>query len=283
MVGIHENISGTQYATIFNTNIDVTLTNEFSPYLYPNQYVNFNKDSKVVALASELAYPANDDITVVTNIYNYMISNISYDYDKATTVEKGYLPVVDEILDTKKGICFDYSALMTSMLRTQNIPTKLVIGYAGSTYHAWISVYTEEQGWVDNAIHFDGTSWKFMDPTFASNGKGDPKITEYTTIWMDSLRNGESALSNTNKLVRNYSGCTGLKTGSTSLALFNLSASATRDGLSLIAVVMKSPTSACLACTLVITPAIGPGRNTWDADPLPIPSMAPPANGMFLP
>lgn len=70
------------------------------------------------------------------------------------------------------------------------------------------------------------------------------KITEYSTIWMDSLRNGESALSNTNKLVRNYSGCTGLKTGSTSLALFNLSASATRDGLSLIAVVMKAPTSA---------------------------------------
>jgi len=71
-----------------------------------------------------------------------------------------------------------------------------------------------------------------------------PQITEYTTIWMDSLRNGESALSNTNKLVRNYSGCTGLKTGSTSLALFNLSASATRDGLSLIAVIMKAPTSA---------------------------------------
>ena len=71
-----------------------------------------------------------------------------------------------------------------------------------------------------------------------------PKITEYTTIWTDSLRNGQSGLSNTNKLVRNYSGCTGLKTGSTSLALFNLSASATRDGLSLIAVIMKSPTSA---------------------------------------
>jgi len=71
-----------------------------------------------------------------------------------------------------------------------------------------------------------------------------PKITEYSTIWMDSLRDGQSGLSNTNKLVRNYSGCTGLKTGSTSLALFNLSASATRDGLSLIAVIMKAPTSA---------------------------------------
>lgn len=70
-----------------------------------------------------------------------------------------------------------------------------------------------------------------------------PEVTKYTTIWNDSLRDGKSELVNTNKLVRNYNGCTGLKTGSTSQALFNLSASATRDGLSLIAVIMKAPTS----------------------------------------
>lgn len=73
--------------------------------------------------------------------------------------------------------------------------------------------------------------------------KNHPQITNYTTIYMDSLRGGKSELVNTNKLVRNYEGCTGLKTGSTSLALFNLSASATRNGLSLIAVVMKGETS----------------------------------------
>ena len=71
-----------------------------------------------------------------------------------------------------------------------------------------------------------------------------PQITKYTTIWMDSLRDGKSELVNTNKLVRNYSGCTGLKTGSTSLALYNLSATATRDNLSLIAVIMKAPNTA---------------------------------------
>ena len=71
-----------------------------------------------------------------------------------------------------------------------------------------------------------------------------PKITEYTTIWTDTLRDGKSSLSNTNKLVRNYNGCTGLKTGSTSIALYNLSASATRNNLSLIAVVLKAPTPA---------------------------------------
>ncbi len=70
-----------------------------------------------------------------------------------------------------------------------------------------------------------------------------PDIKKYTTIYMDSLRDGKSQLVNTNKLIRNYRGATGLKTGSTSLALYNLSASATRDGLSLIAVIMKAPTT----------------------------------------
>ena len=70
-----------------------------------------------------------------------------------------------------------------------------------------------------------------------------PDITKYTTIWTDSLRDRKSELSNTNKLIRSYKGATGLKTGSTSLALYNLSASATRDNLSLIAVIMKAPTT----------------------------------------
>ena len=70
-----------------------------------------------------------------------------------------------------------------------------------------------------------------------------PDVTRYTTIWMDTLRDGKSQLSNTNKLIKNYKGATGLKTGSTSLALYNLSASATRDDLSLIAVIMKAPST----------------------------------------
>ena len=70
-----------------------------------------------------------------------------------------------------------------------------------------------------------------------------PSISNYTTIWMDTLRDGKSQLSNTNKLIKTYKGATGLKTGSTSLALYNLSASATRDNLSLIAVIMKAPST----------------------------------------
>lgn len=71
-----------------------------------------------------------------------------------------------------------------------------------------------------------------------------PAIREYTTIWMDSIRNGVFQLSNTNKLIRFYDGATGLKTGSTDGALYCMSATAERDGMELIAVVLKSPTSA---------------------------------------
>lgn len=71
-----------------------------------------------------------------------------------------------------------------------------------------------------------------------------PGIREYTTIWMDSIRNGAFGLTNTNRLVRFYQGATGLKTGSTDSALYCMSATAERDGMELIAVVMKSPTSA---------------------------------------
>ena len=70
-----------------------------------------------------------------------------------------------------------------------------------------------------------------------------PKIREYTTIWMDTLRNGESQLVNTNKLIRFYEGATGLKTGSTDAARYCLSATAEREGMELVAVIMKGETS----------------------------------------
>ena len=70
-----------------------------------------------------------------------------------------------------------------------------------------------------------------------------PEVREYTTIWMDTLRDGEFQLANTNKLLRSYQGATGLKTGSTDTALYCLSATAEKEGMELIAVVLGAPTS----------------------------------------
>jgi transglutaminase/protease-like cytokinesis protein 3 len=108
---------------------------------------------------------------------------LEYDHEKAATVQSGYLPVLDEVLAQGKGICFDYAAVMTAMLRAQEVPCKLVVGYAGDIYHAWVSVWTEEHGWVDGAILFDGKVWKRMDPTFASSGQRSDEI-------MDFIENG---------------------------------------------------------------------------------------------
>lgn len=70
-----------------------------------------------------------------------------------------------------------------------------------------------------------------------------PNILKYTSIWMDTLRNGETELTSTNKLIRFYDGATGLKTGYTSLAMYNLVGSATRGNTTFISVIMKAPSS----------------------------------------
>ena len=58
---------------------------------------------------------------------------------------------------------------MASMLRSQRIPTHMEVGYAGEVYHAWISTYIQDIGWVNGIIQFDGINWSLMDPTFASS------------------------------------------------------------------------------------------------------------------
>ncbi len=173
MINVFENIEGTKYTNVFTQPVEVNITNEFTPFLYPNQYVTFSKDNKAVSKGEELAYPCNNDLEVVSEIYNFMIKNISYDYEEAETVQSGYIPDVDEVLSTKTGICLDYSALMCSMLRSQRIPTRMEIGYAGTAYHAWISTYITDIGWVNGMIEFDGKEWSLMDPTFASNTKDE--------------------------------------------------------------------------------------------------------------
>ena len=115
----------------------------------------------------------------VEKIYGYVVKNVSYDKVKAKNVKSGYLPNVDTTLKTKKGICFDYAALMSAMLRSQNVPIKLIVGYTGSVYHAWINVWSEKEGWIEGKIYFDGKTWKLMDPTFASSGKQSDSIMEY--------------------------------------------------------------------------------------------------------
>ncbi len=178
-IKVFENISGTKYSQAFSKTMTVKLANQFLPFLYPNQYVDFTADSDVVKKAQELTTAAAVDLDKVEKIYDYVVGTFTYDREKAATVKSGYLPDTDYILLIKKGICFDYAAVMSAMLRSQNIPSKLVVGYTGNAYHAWINVYIKGEGWVDAMIYFDGTKWQIMDPTFASTAGKSEAIIKY--------------------------------------------------------------------------------------------------------
>ncbi|MBQ6903230.1 MAG: transglutaminase domain-containing protein, partial [Lachnospiraceae bacterium] len=172
-INVYENVQKKQYSLALSAEVSVTLRDPFLPFLYPNQYVVFDENTEAVQLGETLAAPANEDLDVVSNVYNYIIRHVTYDTEKAETVPYGYLPSVDETLSTGKGICLDYASLMTAILRSQQIPTRMEIGYAGQAYHAWLSCYIQDVGWVNGLIEFDGEHWSLMDPTFAASNSSD--------------------------------------------------------------------------------------------------------------
>lgn len=178
-VGVYKNTSGTEYATILSLTADFKLSDEFAPFVRPNQYVNYSAANAAVAKAAELCAGITDNLEKVEKVYNFVVTNTSYDSVKAGSVKSGYLPVIDDTLKTGKGICFDYASLMSAMLRSQGVPVKLVVGYAGTAYHAWINVWSEKEGWVEGKIFFDGKDWKLMDPTFASSSGGSDAVMQY--------------------------------------------------------------------------------------------------------
>jgi len=154
-----------EYAQVASTSISVKLDDPDIAFLYPNQYVDYNADTKVVAKSFELCEGLTDDKEKIKAIYTFLTRQISYHHIRANSAKSGYLPDLDAVLADRKGICFDYAALMACMLRVQGIPTQLVIGYADKTYHAW------------NNVKLDG-KWYRYDATFAAMGNKAQKYTE---------------------------------------------------------------------------------------------------------
>ncbi|MEG1742202.1 MAG: transglutaminase-like domain-containing protein [Acetivibrio sp.] len=176
---VFQNITGTKYSMVLSQSFELQLKNEFAPFLRSNQFVNYNKNSMVVKKAKSLTKGIKDPTDQIKKVYDFVTTNFTYDKKKAATVKSGYLPNVDSVLKKKKGICFDYAAVMAAMLRSKNIPTKLVVGYNEGAYHAWLNVYTKETGWMDQIISFNGNTWKIMDPTLASAVKSNKDVKKH--------------------------------------------------------------------------------------------------------
>lgn len=159
-IELYQNISGTEYAKLFNQDLNVSMENENEVFLLSSQIVNFEDSVNAMGLAEQLTQNTGSDTDKLNAIYEYVVQNIIYDYDEINRIDSTYIPDIDSVLESKKGICYDYAAVMASLLREAGIPAKLLMGYRSDTeaYHAW------NQALV-------GGEWVTLDTTFDSVSK----------------------------------------------------------------------------------------------------------------
>ncbi|MCL2826024.1 MAG: transglutaminase-like domain-containing protein [Eggerthellaceae bacterium] len=171
---VWQNTSGDRYVEFDPpVTVTVTLESDLDPFLRPGYYCNYDANSACVALANQLTANAENQGDALESIYDWIVQNVSYDYDKAATVVNAtdYIPSPDETMQTGKGICFDYSALAAAMLRSQGIPCTIMTGYVSpdNIYHAWNKVYIDGT-WKTATISINAKTWSLIDTTFASGG-----------------------------------------------------------------------------------------------------------------
>lgn len=176
-----------KYSVALTHKFKLELKDQKAPYMNPNQFVSYNKDTEIVKKAAELVKDCKTELEKVEAMYKFVIQSLEYDTKKATTVQSGYVPDVDKIINSGKGICFDYAAVFAVMLRSQGIPAKLVMGYVkdpgsnDSVYHAWNEFYLfEKGGWFKiNEMKFDGQKFERIDPTFDSSSKSSKAVIKF--------------------------------------------------------------------------------------------------------
>lgn len=183
-IQLYEQLEGKMYSEVINITVTADISDEVSPYIYPNRYVMYEQGSDCVYKAAEVCAGITDTIERIAAIFGYITDNITYDYDLADRVSSGavgvYVPDPDSVLARKKGICYDYASLFAAMLRSQGIPSRLVIGYAKENiYHAWNEVYTTETGWISTELLLQKKGYNIVDSTFYANTPDKPRIAAY--------------------------------------------------------------------------------------------------------
>jgi hypothetical protein len=178
-VSILENVVDNQYKYVSTENIKLDLPDDKRLYLESVQNINWNKDMTAIKKANELTKGLKTDSQKIKAIYDYVVNNFSYDFDKLTKLSSDYLPDIDKTVASKKGICYDYASTFAAMLRSQGIPAKLVKGYSTlvTGYHAWNEVY-ENGKWIVVDTTYDAQMKKAK--TKYTMGK---KAGQYTKVY----------------------------------------------------------------------------------------------------
>lgn len=179
-VKVLEKVSGNKYRAVKSQSKYVKLA-ENQVYLQSIQNIDWSYKSKAVELAKELGLDKANSKEQFLAIYDEIVKKIDYDYHKASTVTNRYLPAIDETYAEKKGICYDYSSLMASMLRSLGIPTKMIHGYSsntGSVYHAWNEVLINGE-WVVVDSTTDAQSFRIGKTYESSKPSSDYKMEKH--------------------------------------------------------------------------------------------------------
>lgn len=156
-------VTGNEYELVDELSLNAKMASPNAPYLTSSQTVDWKDASLMEATMKTIVNDDMSDAEIVEAVYNYIVDNFEYDYEKINGLSNLYTPNVDEFLMDGTGICYDYSALFAGMLRSRNIPTKLVKGYRSGidAYHAWNEVYLDGQ-WIvvdttsDSILKADG-------------------------------------------------------------------------------------------------------------------------------
>lgn len=161
-----------RWAQVFNEEVNVTIADPLAPFLQSNTRVNFDAAPRTVAKARELTAGRTQVVDQVAAVFYFLVENFEYDFALAEAIMAGAIhhPVLDESLARGRGVCYDFAAIMVGMLRSQDIPSRLVFGFKGTVYHAWVDVYSEESGWINSILQLEGGEWRLLDPTIAATG-----------------------------------------------------------------------------------------------------------------
>lgn len=148
-VNVLEQVSGTKYRRAANEEFVLNLKTDDVVYLNSVQNINWNDKNAAIIKAKELTKNSKTAEEKVKAIYQFVYTTINYDKKLAANVKTDYVPNIDNTLKTRQAICYDYAALFAAMLRSQDIPTKLVMGNSSyvDVYHAWNEVYMNGK-WV---------------------------------------------------------------------------------------------------------------------------------------
>lgn len=150
-IALYRNISGTKYRQVTKTSAQVELVDVMAPYLASTAEITFSAEDPVGLMAAALCEGLETDEEKIVAFYNFISEEFQYDYKFAAQVRSGavknYTPNTSLVLETEKGICYDFSSLFAAMCRSQDIPCAIAKGYLGNAYHAWNMVWLDEE-WV---------------------------------------------------------------------------------------------------------------------------------------